>query len=285
MTALGEAQRSALCSQLAALRRHGWPAGKALALVTAGLPAGTARDELAALQAGLERGEPPGLQDDPLLSLLARGDAATPACLEEAVRAFELSLASRRAAADGLVAVSVLGFVSLAALAVGAFVLEPSFSNVLSQSQVPAPTALVLWLLSLARPLLLLSPLFGVILFLQRARLARFLPGVRAFDLAAQLRLRAAALEAGLLSAPSFSLDQLPSLDRDERALAEEVLGRRGAAATLAMLASEKEFEGREQGRRLRAVSAPALVALGATVGAALVALYLPIFSIAGAIK
>src|SRR5207245_1263441 len=90
------AQRTTIARAVAALRRRGWPAGRALGLVADELPAGALREEIAAIAAALGRGEGPGggagpgVGDDALLALLAAGDAAGADAMLEAARGLEL---------------------------------------------------------------------------------------------------------------------------------------------------------------------------------------------------
>jgi hypothetical protein len=89
MSTIGDTERAAIARQVAALRRLGWPAGRAIALVADGLSGTQTQTELLEIANALGRGEKPRPSGDPLIALLCQGDAAGPDALLEAVAGFE----------------------------------------------------------------------------------------------------------------------------------------------------------------------------------------------------
>lgn len=104
MSLLSEDERALVASQVAALRKRGWPASRAVDLVARRLRRGPLQDQLVGVSTALWRGEralvPPS---DPLLALLSRGDAAGFDALDEAVRGMVSASAARRAMQTALV--------------------------------------------------------------------------------------------------------------------------------------------------------------------------------------
>ncbi len=226
--------------------------------------------------------------DNPLVALLARGDAATLESLDEAVRAAELSLASRRAALAGFAGLGVMAAALVVLLLIGAFVLEPAWRPMLEAmgGEMPLPTRAALALL---RVMKLVAPLLAVALIAvwgRRDRISRFLPGVRALEMAAALRSRLAGLEAGVESASGFSLQTLTGLDSYELLLSTQLLADEGAPAVLRMLAQEKEREGRVAAARVMTVLPVWQLFLGAfLICGFAITICLPIFSMSGSVK
>jgi hypothetical protein len=286
MSALQDEGRSAIALHVAVLRRRGLPVERALLLVASRLPPGVAERSVGPALAALSRGEPLAPGADPLVALLARGDAAPVESLDEAVRAEGLARDARAAGRAALAGRSALAATVVFVLFVLAFVLEPGWQPLAALGPQPAPTVAALALLG---SLKVVAPLLAVLLvavWLRPGRLMRFLPGVAALERAASLRGRVAALEAGVEPAGAFSLDSVEGLDGYSRQLAARVLAEAGASAALRLLAQEEEREGRAAvARGLSTLPQWLLFIAGTLVGGLVMALYLPIFSIAGAIK
>jgi hypothetical protein len=286
MSVLHDADRSAIARHVAVLRRRGWPVERALKLLAGRLPSGNARAWVDDSLAALARGEMPGAGTDPLIALLARGEAAPVESLDEAVRAAELAIAARQAVLAGFSGRGALAASVVLVLLLGAFVIEPGWRVLVALGPVPPATEAVLALLSAMRIIAPLLVLGLVAAWFRRDLLSRFFPGVLALETAAALRSRLAALESGLESPGDFSIQALAGLDTHERLLAAGLLADEGATAVLRMLAQEKEREGRAASARALAVLPLwQLFLIGWFVSGFVLALYLPIFSIAGAVK
>jgi type II secretory pathway component PulF len=293
---LTDTERELIALHLAALRRHGWPAAKAMALVAQGMPAGEAQRELEAVSAGLAAAAKPDPNLDPFLALLAQGEAAGPDALAESVRGSQMALAARRAWRQaaliftGLVAgASGVGFFAVTFVGTSRW----SFSDF--GSALPGLTQLVIDVtdaVGYGGPLFVLA--LGVVPWLVPMR---WLPAVSKFLAASRLRQFSAAMAAQVPADAAAKLldrgspEQLfgsPALGLSDihRALGAFLLGRDGAALGAKTLADELQAEAVLGARRF-ATWAPVfgLVALLFLIVPIFIAMYLPIFSIGGAIK
>lgn len=262
-----------LARQLGALRAHGWSTLDALALVTDALPAGAAKasceHSLATLRAGSTDAAPSGT---PLEQACRRGDASTAdtfAALAEALETREAAELNHTGAAR------LTGLFLAGPLAVGTvlgWLLPRDLWNL--GFGLPAPTELALGLLDILR-------FAGLPLALGAVLASRWLsrgyaPGARALRTAAALSTFAAD------STGSTGLPELAPLARQyfewRRALV-------GPAAAARELAQELSLDARRQASAFESVvPIAAAVVSGVFMGGVLLALYLPIFSIAGAI-
>lgn len=279
--ALNAPDRAAVLTQIAALRRRGWPANTTLQVVAEGLEDAAAAAELRRVAAALDRGERPG-SGDVLLELLAAGDTADAAVLEEAARAYseEVGHRQRRLAFWLPVLVMAAGFFSLATLL--GFTLRGT--SLYGDVEVPAITALVLeWLGALRW----VGPPVVIALLGTGWVLAR---GASGLSLPARLRLQAAVLSAGVQDEQARALlgsDPLESgrLGKELRAYARVRRSQAGAAAAARAVADWVEQRQRHLAR-VWAAWAP-LVGLWFSwlvlfpIGFALL---VPIFNMAGAV-
>lgn len=284
--------------QLAALRRANWSSGEALEFVHAQLPTSAVKTRLGHALQALRAGT---LQpsSDLLVATLSRGDAATSAVLEQLADALDADHQER--VTTTMVRASVSLVLCVCAFVVmrftGSFV--SSFSRLFSDfgAALPAPTQLFI---DLAGPLSVAAPIALVVALVVVWR-ARFdgVTGGRELRASSLLLQFAGAVEAGLDEPQALSLidsgsQQLPTsaalrLDPLERAFLAEAMASSGSA----MAARRLGVELRTQGSRLAAegrwwTSPGVLIVVLFTalfVASALVAMYLPIFSISAAIK
>ena len=298
MKPLSEDERALVASLVAALRRRGWPAGRALALAAGHVPSGPLREQLAAVASALGRGElAPATEEEPLLALLGRGDAAGPEALDEAVKGLLAAAAARRARWASVFPPLLILLSGVALLAAGGWLLawlEPyQFLGV--EAGLPWMTEQTLRLLEAMR---WAGPFLFVAIALGAGRWARRRsPGTRSLQAAALLRQYVAACRAGLDEAAALALvdpsapptvfaSSVLGLDPLARALGERWMKREGTAAAARRVAEELELEGRREARAFQAWAPLAAVVFWLAVGAPLLfALYLPIFSIGGAIQ
>ena len=291
MTALGADDAALVAAEVAALRRSGWPAGRAVALVADRLPPGPVRQRLSEVASALEQGQR-GPQADPLLAVLALGDRAGPGALEEASRASLAELEARDAFRATLA--PLLGLAAFCGLlmAGGGWVTQ-TFGWPWSLGSMPAPTEAALALLRAARfvgPALALAA-FALLFWLP----SRWAPGAGEQLAAASLRRFASLLDAGAsdaeaaswAGAASASMAALPGVMRQVARFTEWLSSFEGRAAASKRVARELEEEGRRRVRLWAALLLAGGVALFVLVVVPIFtfAFVLPIFSIAGAIK
>jgi len=282
--------------QLAALREAGWSLGAALGLVLEALRDSALKARLADALASLQAGHPPRAGDDALVATLTRGDANSAKGLERLAEARELDTEATQARRrlQALVAFFVslgLGEVTLFAWKLPE-VTNPLFSSL--GTALPTGTELTLELalgLRLIAPVLLASCLAVV----ARARF-RSWSGERELRGAAALLQFTSALEAGLSESGALALidpkastlltSAVLGFDRLERRFLDFSSACDGAAAGASALASELLARGRQLATRSGWLLglAGAVLTLSFASGV-LVSMYLPIFSIAGAIK
>ncbi|HEY3449355.1 MAG TPA: hypothetical protein VGK67_23575 [Myxococcales bacterium] len=294
MSAAIEGNRALIAREVAALRRHGWPAGRALKLVAQKVPPGPDREALAALAAALEAGRAPDAQKDPFLAVLAQGDAAGQEALLDVARSDEAVRELRLGWMQAVVLPSVLLCIALPSLF---FVGAPE--ELMARqfgAAVPAPTVFVMEALKALR---WLTPFLvaGVALLAWKFPRDR-VPGLRSLVVAAALRRFLAALSAGrpereALAAIDPQASRLHAstalrLDVYERAMLF-TLEARGPAEAARALAREMEADAARSMQRVRVVG-PTLgivVAVVFVAGMTVVALasYLPIFTLAGSIR
>jgi hypothetical protein len=147
-------------------------------------------------------------------------------------------------------------------------------------------------LMAFAGPVLLVLAVVAI-----RSVPPRWLPGVRGHLAAAALRRYSSALEAGLTEAAAMALvdplapdsildSKVVGLDRVEAKLGRRMQLLDGSRLAARVLATELELEAEESSRRFRTWAPITGFGLLAIFGVpVVVALYLPIFSIAGSIK
>ena len=294
MNALAALDRSRIAHNVAALRSAGWPAGRALTLVASGLAAGAPRTRLEEIAASLSRGVTPAEDADPLQRMLARGDAAGADALRESARAFEVDEISRRTAIAGMLyPIVVLSFCAVIS-AMGAFVV-PAFDGFLKDfgSALPMPTIVVLRAAPVLAWLPLLPAIAGVCAIVMWNRVARALPGARELRAAAALHAFSAALRSGVAPDAAIrwaggqreaTIDEVAEipLDARERALLRRWTETSDPATAAAAIAITLEVSGRRRAfLGFRIVPVVASAGAAAVVGAIVIALYLPLFTIA----
>lgn len=292
MRAQGEALLVA--RQVAALRGAGWSTLDALELVAGQLGDAPLQSRLREVLAALRSGGAP-VQQDFLLATLSRGDAADAASLGQLADALETEQAAQAAARLRLTSVGVILLAGSLALTVGA----QAIAFVAAQlgfasfgATLPAPTQLLLDVLPYLKrvgPLGLLAS--AAFLLTWRPSRTR---GVRRLEAAAALRQFASAVRSGLgepdalrlldPAAPSLARSRL-GLDVVERALLEHLAARGGTGPAAEVLAAEIEREVRGEAVGLSGLLLVVVIGVAVFVSFVMLALYLPIFSIAGAIK
>lgn len=286
-------ERLVVVETMRALRERGWPAGKALQFVADQSFDPELDSELDAVGDALERGEEP-MSDDPLVRILARGEEAGPNALREASRGLALQAESQGLGLQVLfMAVALLGIV------VALSFLIPHVLGVFQKmyaeygADLPALTQLVVggahfWAIFFPVVVALGG---GVLIYAFVAGRLPWLAGLRA---ASDLRVFAAAMEAGMeeddaaaliggrhgfLDAPGVRLD------RHERVLASYLIDVAGPARAARELAAEKEASSRSGWTLLvHLLPGIGILALMLTVGTAVIAVYLPIFTLSSVI-
>jgi len=295
VSSLTDADRELIALHLAALRRHGWPAAKAMALVAQGMPAGDAQRELERVSSELAAGVKPDPVLDPFLALLAQGEAAGPDALSESVRGSQMASAAKR---SRRLAALIGSAVAAGASLVGFFTValfQGSVWQSLSFGALPLPTQKLIELTDLVGypgPLFVLG--LGILPWLVPEA---WLPHVGRYRAASRLRQFAAALAAKvpadaaakllgtsepaqLFGSPGLGLSGL------DRKLGEFLLARDGAAVGARILAEELQAEA-ELGSGRFSFWAPVAgqVAIFLLVLQVVGAFYLPLFTIAGSVK
>lgn len=281
--------------QLAALRRANWPLGDALGFVLGDLSESALKTRLANAQTNLQAGAQ-SASADVLVATLSRGDANSADSLELVADAQELAFEAAQATRRMRTVIAFLVTVALLQVTALAFrlpaVLSPLFDSF--GQELPPATQLALGLLKALQfgaPTLLLVALA----ITARARFRRW-SGERELTAAGLLWQWSSAVKAGLTDAAasrlidaratSLQTSDALALDLNERLYLTLANARDGAAPAADRLASHLLTRGRAMGQRSRWVFA--LVGTVLTVlfvVNVLAAMYLPIFSIAGAIK
>lgn len=284
--------------QLAGLRRANWSSGDAIEFVHGELPESPTKARLHVALTSLRAGAA-APSSDALVATLTRGDAASALVLEQLADALEAADEARTATTLVRASVTVvLCLCTLVVMRVAGSVVA-SFSNLFSDfgASLPAPTQLFM---DLSGPLQVLAPvlLVGSLVVVWRARFDGVTGGreLRASGLLLQF---ASAVDAGVAESAALTLidpgaQQLPrsavlQLDQVEQVFLGQVIATTGAAEAARQLALELRLRGSQlagEGGWWRSPGLIAVVVLTALfVASALVAMYLPIFSIAGAIK
>lgn len=285
--------------QLAGLRGARWSLGDALEFVQAELPPSAVKTRLQGALASLRAGAAPTTSSDLLVTTLSRGDAASVVVLEQLADALEADEQARVATTVTRAAVTLVlcGCALVVMRFTGSFL--SSFSGMFLDfgAALPAPTQLFMDLsgpMRAATPVMLLVALVVV----WRARFDGVTGGreLRASSLLLQF---ASAVEAGvderaalaLVDPKSQRLQTSPALRLEST---EQVfLGQVTVSSGSAEAARRLGLELRAQGGRLAAESrwwtSPGLIVVvlftALFVATALLAMYLPIFSISAAIK
>jgi hypothetical protein len=294
MNALPLGDRGLVLRHVASLLRGGHSLSDSLKVVLDALPDSDTRRSLAQFQAALGRGETVAAPDDPFLTFLVRAEVAGPDTLTLAAMGFEGETDAAVAASTGLShLLMLLGGLAVAVCSIDLLVI-PGLRSVLYF--VPGPEAMHFTFLRLQLGgVFLVTALAGAVWL--REELQGHMPGVAGLRAAASMRLYAAALKAGIDDATALSWID-PARPRDiahartiawrprELALLGMLARDEGMVAAAQTIAAERETEAGRTFRRWVA-SAPSLIGtiILWAVGGSLAALYLTIFSIAGAIK
>lgn len=284
--------------QLAGLRRANWSAQDAIEFVHAELPPSEVKARLHTALSLVRSGtsEP---SSDVLVATLTRGDAASAVVLEQLADALEAADEARVSTTVVRATVTVvLCLCTLVVMRVSGS-LVASFSNMFAEfgASLPAPTQLFI---DLSGPMQVAAPIMLVVslVIVWRARFDGVTGGreLRASSLLLQF---ASAVEAGVGEPVALTLidpraQQLPRsgvlrLDSSEQVFLGQVMTSAGAAEAARRLAVELRAQGTQlagEGRWWRSPGLIVVVLLTAFfVASALIAMYLPIFSIASAIK
>ncbi len=283
---LGSDERALLARTVAALRRNGWPAPAAISAVAGSVSDGATRRAFERIAASLARGETPEEGEDPLVALLARGDAAGADALEEEARAVDIAREARQTAWSGILYPAVM-LVTAGFLLVVLERTARQFGSMLSfgysgfGAALPRATALALDIAP-AFPYLAVLCFATVALLALFARSAtRFVPGVRGLLAASRLRSHAAAVFGGAQPREAdIYANRALRLDRYEAALGRRVRAVAGEAPAATRLAFELEIAARRAALFARRWL-PLLFLGGAFVFGSffLAAFYLPIFT------
>jgi len=297
MNLLTEQERVLVARSVAALRRRGLPAGRALKLVAERLPGGAVRERLTECVATLERGTRvvPSRSGDPLLRLLVQGEAAGPGAMDQAVRAFELELQARQGMA-GLSHLLLASGVMMVVMGVVAGEVGDGFQALYTQLGQPAPAATE-WTVGVLASARWLGPLAGIALVLAglKRTLGQRVSGTAALMEASRLRLFAAGRSAGLDDATSMAMvaegrftswETSPAFNLDvlEQRLARWLMGQSTSGVAASSLADEREAQGNRKAERMKTVMPAALLGIALVVAFNVLGpLYLPVFTLAGA--
>lgn len=284
--------------QLAGLRAANWSLGDAIEFVHGELPESATKARLHAALASLRAGTPQPTSDA-LVATLTRGDAASALVLEQLAEALEAADEARTATTLVRAAITVvLCLCTLVVMRVTGSVVA-SFENLFSDfgASLPAPTQLFM---DLSGPMQVLAPvlLVGALVVVWRARFEAVTGGreLRASSLLFQF---ASAVEAGVAEPAALALidpaaqqlarSRVLQLDAVEQVFLGHVMTTTGAAGAARQLALELRARGSQlasEGRWWRSPALIVVVVLTALfVSSALVAMYLPIFALSGAIR
>ncbi len=266
------ATRALVLRQFSAMRHQGVNAAVALEQLVQGLPPGVVRDDCLRSGRALAAGE--GDAESDFTRVLTTADDA-PSLAE----ALAESLEARLDALDALSAPVFLLQLVVAGppvlLAALGWVFDLSFLG--NEVVLPGPTQLLIELSTSLR--WVGFPLALGLVFAVHALRTRYAPGFRPISRAVGL------LEVSTRPAPELDLHTL-GLDPLERQVLLGLQAHRGLASGLRTLAAELRREGRASVARFRALApAVATFVVVQVYLSVLIALYLPIFTIAGAIK
>lgn len=266
--------RIVIARALAALRRGGFSVVDSLSFIAPALPAGPLRTDaesvLAALKAGSE-----STVNDPLLSLVARGEAASADALEAAAIGLEAADSAKAARASASLWLTIL---LAGPLVLGAVVGWWRPDNDFYGAGVPTVTRAMFAVADVLRFVGL--PAAIVLALVARTVLRRAAPGVRELNATSELLRYAAAVECG--SSPALAAALTPA----ERQFFEWRKALTTDADAARILAAELSVEGRRRNETFAAV-APVVgfVVVAFTALMFSVAIYLPMFVLAGRIK
>jgi hypothetical protein len=288
---LSEDERALVASQVAALRKRGWPASRAVDLVARRLRRGPLQDQLVGVSTALWRGEralvPP---TDPLLALLSRGDAAGFDALDEAVRGMVAISGARRAMQTALLPTLAfaLGALALATLVGWLLAWVHPFEAIEGIPWLTRASLAVLGALRFAGPVLMLL-VAGLAALFRR----RWMPGLRPLRAAGLLRQYAAACQAGVdevaaINAvdvsmpPSIFASRVVGLDPLARAYGERWMARKGSGQAARRVAEELEAQGLHEVSRFQTWAPVAVLGLWVALAIPVVTgLYIPLFTLA----
>lgn len=295
---MSAALEAVVARQLAGLRRANWSLSDALEFVQAELPPSPVKTRLQSALASVRAGASQP-SSDLLVATLTRGDAASASVLDQLADAFEADDEARVSTTMVRAAVTlVLCVCTLVVLRfTGSFI--TSFSHMFADfgAALPAPTQLFI---DLSGPMRVAAPVMLVVALVVVWR-ARFdgVTGGRELRASSLLLQFASAVEAGVTEPGALALvdpksQQLQSsaalrLDSTERVFLSQVMTSSGSADAARRLAVELHAQGARLAAEGRWWTSPGLIAVvlftAAFVATALLAMYLPIFSISSAIK
>lgn len=295
---MSAALEAVVVRQLAGLRRSNWSLGDALDFVQTELPVSGLKARLqtalASVRAGASASSP-----DLLVATLTRGDAASAAVLDQLADAIEADDEARVSTTTVRAGVTlVLCLCTLVVMRVTGSLVD-TFGGLFSDfgTALPAPTQLFF---DLAGPITVAAPvMLGVaVVVVWRARFDG-VSGWRELRASSLLLQFASAVEAGVSEPSALALidptsQQLPRsralrLESTEQAFLQHVMASSGAAEGARRLAAELRVQGGRLATEGRWWLSPGLVVIVLfTVffaASSLFAMYLPIFTIASAIK
>ena len=288
---MGPEQRALLLRNVGALRDLGWSAARSVAFIAerSGEP------ELQRVAQDLASGtEPNDVATDPLVAILARGEASGGDILREVARGYELQANSMSALRRSFL-ISAVSIIVVSAVLFGfSWLVDPSDAilDIWSGVTLPAMTTSALAALAFVRRVGSFV-LVAAVLALAICFRMRVIPGHAGLQTASHLRMFAAAVRSGIDEhdalrfvgterTDDFLRSRTLRLNRYERILGAQIKEREGAVNAALLLAQEKESE---SGRiwELFLHVGPALVLMGVAVfvGLVVVGFYLPFFSIA----
>lgn len=294
---MSTALEAVVVRQLAGLRRANWSLGDALDFVQTELPMSSLKARLQAALASVRAGASAS-SPDVLVATLTRGDAASAAVLDQLADALEADDEARVSTTTVRVGVTlVLCICTLVVMRVSGSLVD-SFGVMFADfgASLPAPTQLFF---DLSGPMEVAAPVLLAVAIAVVWR-TRFdgVSGWRELRASSQLLQFASAVDAGVPEASALALIDPTSqqlqrsavlrLDSTEQTFLHHVTSVSGAAEGARRLAVELRAHGLRLATEGRWWLSPGLVVVLFTVffvSAALVAMYLPIFTIASAVK
>lgn len=275
-----DSERIIVARTIAALRRGGFSVLDALSFVAPTLEAGKLREEaertLASLRAGTE-----GTTSDPLFAIAARGEAASADALDAGADALQAEDGARAARSSAALWLSIL---IVGPLLMG-FVVGWSRANLdpLGGST-PGLTQFVYQILDVVKWIAL--PLAAIAVVVIRLLVRRAAPGVRELVSASALLQHAAVLESGGAQATADAVLARATLTPAEQQFLTWRKAQTNPADAARILAEELRVEARARAQVFaELVPVLGLLLIGLTAVSFTAAMYLPIFSVAGAIK
>jgi hypothetical protein len=265
--------RALVLRQFAALRRQGMGSGQALELLGDGLLEGAVRDDCVLSSRALVGGR--GLEDHSDFTRVLTDSTSPPEAAEGLAEAFEARLDAADALAGPTFLLQLVLAGPLVLLSLLGWLFHETFFGL--NAVLPSPTRA---LLALSESLRFVGVPLGVgCIFGVRALRQRFSPGFPGLTRAVRL------LEASTRAEAAVDLRSLELLPVESQVL-DSLRTHGGFASALRTLAAELIREARGSVAAFRSLGP--VVAVFVVVGiylAVLIALYLPIFSIAGSIK